>query len=104
MIGRGDGGCGVDYDGGPDFLEDGADGGGGGYVGGVVGGVGEAVVRCAQVEYGDGTGGRREELGDDVVAEETAAADYEDGGLDFGGGGCGHCGRLSEIEGLVLGL
>ena len=51
----------------------------------------EAIVCCFEVKDGDGTGGGCQELGDDVVAEETATADDEDrcGKLRRGGGG--HC-------------
>lgn len=65
------------------FFEDGAYGGWGGDVGVVVGCVWEAVVCCAEVEDGDGGGGGGEELGYYVLPEETAAADYEDGGCEF---------------------
>ena len=82
----------MDDDLGLDFLEDVADGGGGGYVGRVIGCIWEAVMSGAEVEDGDFGGGGFEELAHDVVAEETAAADYEDGGGHFWRGLVGgHC-------------
>ncbi len=65
------------------FLEDVADGGGGRYIGVVVGGIGEAIVCGTEIQDGDFGGLGLEELGDDVVAEETAAADYKNGSGDF---------------------
>lgn len=75
----------MDDDGGFYLFEDRADGGGGGDVAGVVGAVGKAVCGGVEVEDGDCGGGGGEQLGDDMVAEETAAADYEDGGAEVGG-------------------
>ena len=79
------GGCGVDYNCGADFFKDFADGGGGGDVRIVIGGAWVAVGGCAEVEDRDFAGGGGEELGDYVVTEEAAAADYEDRGGELGG-------------------
>lgn len=69
----------MDHHGGLDSGEDGAEGVQGGYVTVVVGHVGEAVVGGSQVEDADGAVVGLMELADDVVTEESAATDDEDG-------------------------
>lgn len=71
----------MDDDVGLDVLEDGLDLFRVGDVGFVVGGGWVAVVRAAEVDYGDGAGlpaVASQELVDDVVAQEAIAADDED--------------------------